>query len=111
MNHTKTTVHVWGEKRKREMLGITDGRGDVCPLPCTLCSVAICLPVSLSQREMSCVGLEGQEQPERGTGARPEPASLPQLSGCSRHQPVAGFVPLQNGGRHRAKSRQVLHEC
>lgn len=68
-------------------------------LPC-----AICLPVSLGQREMSLVGLEGQEQPERGTDrACPSSPVGWMLS--------AGLLLLQNGGRHRAKSRQVLHGC
>lgn len=65
------------------------------PLHALLC--AICLPVSLGQREMCLVGLEGQEQAGKGrsrqqgglgpTGARPSPPA----GGCSR-QPVLGFL-------------------
>lgn len=77
MNHTKTTVHVWGEKRKREMLGITDGRGDVCPLPCTLCSVPSA-SLSPSARGKCLVwALKGKSSQKGGLGHGQSPPLFP----------------------------------
>lgn len=92
------------------MLGITDGQGDVCPVSCTLCSVPSASQSPSARGKCLAWALKGRSSQKGGTGARLEPAPLPQPGGCS-HQPVAGLPPLQNGGRHRAKSHQVLHGC
>lgn len=66
MNHTKTTLHVWGEK-KRETLSITDGQGDVCPVPCALCPAPSALSLSARGKCLTWV-LKGRNSQKEGLG-------------------------------------------
>lgn len=90
VNHTKTTLRVWGGKEKEKCWVLLTGEGVFAPSPRTLLPAGR-LPASLSQRGMSPVGLAGQEQPAQARGHGWSPPLFPGR-GVALASPWLGFL-------------------